>query len=173
MKILLLISLFVLSLFAHPHTFIEVYPTIKKQDDTTSTINFKWVLDDMTSSVLIMELDRDNDGVFNARESREVERDYFSIFEEYNYYTFIMKGDKSLKLPQVNNFNATIENYRVCYSFDIVLNHNPRDIVFEFGDSDYYVAMILKKEFVDAVGFDTKVSSVDDDLYPGYKLEFQ
>lgn len=173
MKIFLLSSLFIMSLFAHPHTFIEVYPSMKKQDAVSSIVNFKWVLDDMTSSVLIMELDRDGDGVFNVQENREIEKDYFNILEKYHYYTFIMLDKKPLELPKINNFKATIENYRVCYSFDIVLEHNPRDIVFEFGDSDYYIAMILKKEFVDAAGFDVKVSSVDDDLYPGYKLEFQ
>ncbi len=173
MKIILIISLLISSIFAHPHTFIEVYPTIRVQDDNTSVIHFKWVFDDMTSTILIMDLDRDGDGKINAKENRDVEKEYFSTLEDYNYYTFIILDEKFLKFPKVNNFRATIENNRICYYFDIELKHNLKNIVFEFADSVYYVAMVLKKEFVDAKGLDVKVTDVDNDLYFGYRLELK
>ncbi len=173
MKIILILSFFIVSLFAHPHTFIEVYPTIKVKDDSSSVVNFKWVLDDMTSTILIMELDRDGNAKIDEKENAFIEKEYFSIFENYNYYTFVIVDKKAVKFPQVENFRATIENNKICYSFDIELKYNMKNIVFEFGDSDFYVAMVLKKEFVDAKGFDVKVTGVDNDFYYGYRLELK
>ena len=173
MKSILILSLFISSLFSHPHTFIDVYPTVKVQSDSTSVVNFKWVLDDMTSTILIMELDKDGDGKINNKENSYIEKEYFSIFKNYSYYTFIKVDAKDIKLPAPENFRATIENNKICYSFDIKLKHNIKNTVFEFGDSDFYVAMILKDEFVDAKGLDIKVTGVDNDFYYGFRLEFK
>ncbi len=173
MKSILILSLFISSLFAHPHTFIDVYPTVKMQSDSASVVNFKWVLDDMTSTILIMELDKNTNGKIDESENSYICDEYFSIFKDYSYYTYIKVLGKDIKFPEPENFRATIENNRICYSFDIRVEHNIKNIVFEFGDSDFYVAMVLKDEFVDAKGLDVKVTGVDNDFYYGYRLEFK
>ena len=173
MKSILILSLFISSLFSHPHTFIDVYPTVKVQSDSVSVVNFKWVLDDMTSTILIMELDRDGDGKINEKENAFIEKEYFSIFKGYDFYTYAKVDGKSIELLEPENFRATIENNKICYSFDIKLNNNIKNTVFEFGDSAYYVAMILKEKFVDAKGLSVKITKVDNDIYYGYRLELK
>jgi len=171
-KIFLLL-LFITSLYAHPHTFIEVYPTIKVKDSKTSTVSFKWVLDEMTSTILIMELDQDGDGKISKKENSFIYSNYFTIFKDYSYYTHIKVKDKLIKFPKPINFKASIENHRICYSFEIKENYNIKDTSFEFGDSDFYVAMILKDEFVKVEGAIAKVTGVDNDFYYGYRLELK
>lgn len=173
MKLIFILSLFFSLLFAHPHTFIDVHPTLKIKDNNSFTINFKWVIDDMTSTMLMMELDQNGDGKLNQIESNYARDEYFSIFKDYNYYTHILVNNKKIKFPIAKNFLASIENNKICYSFDIDLDHNIKNTTFEFGDSDFYVAMILKKEFVDAGNLSFKVLGVDNDFYYGYKLEFK
>ncbi len=173
MKAIFILSLFISSLFSHPHTFIDVYPTVKVQSNATTVVNFKWVLDDMTSTILIMELDRDGNGKIDEKENSYIYDEYFSIFKGYDYYTYIKVDEKNVKLPEPENFRATIENSKICYSFDIKLNHNIKNIVIEFGDSAYYVAMILKEKFVDAKGLSVKITKVDNDIYYGYRLELR
>ncbi len=173
MKSILILSLFISSLFSHPHTFIDVYPTVKVQSDSTSVVNFKWVLDDMTSTILIMELDKNGNGKIDESENSYIYGEYFSIFKDYDYYTYIIVDGKNVKLLEPENFRATIENSKICYSFDIKLNYNIKNIVIEFGDSAYYVAMILKEKFVDAKGLSVKVTKVDNDIYYGYRLELK
>ncbi len=171
MKVLFIVFLFIATLYAHPHTFVEVYPTLEVKNSKLSTIKFKWVLDEMTSTILIMELDSNANGKIDTKENNYIEQEYFSIFKDYSYYTYIMVDGKAIKF-QPQEFKATIENNRICYSFEINGNYDIKKTVLEFGDSDFYIAMILKKEFVDINGADAKVTGVDNDFYYGYRLEF-
>ena len=172
MKKIILFLLLTITLFAHPHTFIEVYPTLEVKDSKFKTIHFKWVLDEMTSTILIMELDANGNGVIDKKENNYIEKEYFSMFKPYSYYTYV-KIDKKVINFKPKNFKATIENNRICYSFDIDGDFNTRNTVFEFGDSDFYVAMILKDKFVTIKGSKAKTTGVDNDFYYGYKLEFK
>ena len=173
MKSLFLSLLFFSSLFAHPHTFIEVHPTIEFKNNKASSIHFKWIIDDMSSTILIMELDKDGDGSISKRENAFIYKEYFAIFEDYSYYTHIKIDGKLVKNLKALNFKARIENHKICYSFDVEGDFNTKNTILEFGDSDYYVAMVLKDEFVDVIGSTTSVLGVDNDFYYGYKLEFK
>ncbi len=173
MKTIFILFILILSLFSHPHTFIDVYPTIKVKDNSDTTVHFKWVLDDMTSTILIMELDEDADGEINEKENSYIYDEYFSSFKDYDYYTYIKVDGKDVKFPEPENFKATIENNKICYSFDIKLSYNIKKIIIEFGDSSYYVAMVLKEKFVDAKGLSVKITNEDNDIYYGYRLEFK
>ena len=172
MRTILILSLFISSLFSHPHTFIDVHPTIEVKNDSTVIVNFKWVLDDMASTILIMDLDQNGDGKIDEKENSYIYEEYFSVFREYDYYTYIKVDGKDTALPEPENFRATIENNKICYSFDIKLNYDIKSVVIEFGDSSYYVAMVLKEKFVDAKGLSVKVTKIDYDYF-GYRLELK
>ena len=172
MRTILILSLFISSLFSHPHTFIDVHPTIEVKNDSTVIVNFKWVLDDMASTILIMDLDQNGDGKIDEKENNYIYEEYFSVFREYDYYTYIKVDGKDTALPEPENFRATIENNKICYSFDIKLNYDIKSVVIEFGDSSYYVAMVLKEKFVDAKGLSVKITKIDYDYF-GYRLELK
>jgi ABC-type uncharacterized transport system substrate-binding protein len=165
--------IFILSnyLFAHPHTFIEIYPTIEVKNDVTTKINFKWKLDEMTSSMLIMEFDQNNNGKIDIDENKFVLENYFISLKEYNFYTDIKIDGKTQFFPETKNFKATIENHKIVYSFDLEQMYNIKNIKFDFGDKDFFVAMILKKEFITIKGASAKVNELDNDFYFGYQLE--
>ncbi len=173
MKIIVTFLLFIVSLYSHPHTFIDVYPTINVKENKTSSIHFKWVLDEMTSTILIVELDQDMDGIINKKENRYIQDNYFYIFENYSYYTYIKVNGEVINSLKVKNFKASIENGRVCYSFDIDGSYNIKNTIFEFGDTDFYVAMVLKDEFIEVDGATAIVTGVDNDFYYGYRLELK
>ena len=167
--LLLLISTF---LFAHPHTFIDVYPTIKVKNNKITYLRFRWEIDEMTSSMLIMDIDQNGDGKIDDKENKYLEENYFNVFADYDYYTYIKVKNKTIKFPKITNFKASIKNHKVCYAFDVDLKTDISDTVIEFGDSDFYVAMMLKDEFVTVSGAKVKTSGVDNDFYYGYRLEF-
>ena len=158
-------------LFAHPHTFIEVYPTIEVKNNKTTKIQFKWQLDEMTSSMLIMEFDQNGDGKLDKSESNFVYENYFIELKKNNFYTDIKVKDKIKSFPNPINFKVTIENNKICYYFEIVESYNSKDLKLDFGDKDFFVAMILKKEFIKTTGVKTKVVELDNDFYFGYRLE--
>ncbi len=171
MKIFLLVSLCFLSLFAHPHTFIEIYPTIEVKNNKTTNIHFKWKMDEMTSSMLIMEFDANGNGKIDKEENTYIYFNYFIRLGDYNFYTDIKINDKIQKSTRPKNFKATIENFKICYSFDIKENYNIKDLKIDFGDTDFFIAPILKKEFTKTTGATAKITELDNDFYFGYRLE--
>ena len=173
MKLIFLFLLLLSSLFAHPHTFIEIHPTIEFKNNRTSSIHFKWVLDDMSSSILIMDVDKNGDGVISRSENTFIQKEYFFIFEDYSYYTYIKVDGKLIKPLKAINFKATIENHKLCYSFDVMGNFSAKNTVLEFGDSDFYIAMVLKDKFLNIKGASSTVTGVDNDFYYGYRLDFK
>jgi len=169
----LIYFIFTISLLAHPHTFIDVYLTINVKDGKTNSINFKWKIDEMTSTMLIMDVDSDGNGKISSKENRFIKNNYFTVFEDYNFYTYIKVDGKVIPFPKTKNFKATIENHRVCYSFDIEGDFNMKKTVIEVGDTDFYVAMMLKQEFLNISGAKAIATGVDNDFYYGYKVEFK
>lgn len=175
----ILLTLFVSTLLsAHPHTFIDVYPTFVLKENAPTLIKFRWFLDDMSSTMLIMDFDTNGNGKIDESENTYIEKEYFSILHEYEYYTYIKVSNKKIKMPKPENFKATIENNQICYSFEIKLDAKLQDISLEFGDTSSFVAMILKSKFVEVKGlnikdFKVKISDVDAESYYGYRLEIR
>lgn len=173
MKIIISFVLFVSVMFAHPHTFIEVYPTISVKNKMSEKINFIWKLDEMTSSMLIMEFDTNANGKLDNSEQQYIYENYFKALEEYNFYTAITTNEKIEKFPKPKNFKAFIEKNRLCYSFEIDSKFDINKTLFDFGDTDFFIAMILKKEFITLEGAQAIVSDLDNDFYFGYRLELK
>ncbi|MEA2049186.1 MAG: DUF1007 family protein [Campylobacterota bacterium] len=170
---LLFLLLYAIELFAHPHTFIEVYPTIEVKNEKTTKIHFQWLIDEMTSSMLIMEFDENGNGRIDNDENNYVYDTYFLPLKDYNFYTDIQVDKKTQFFPEPKNFQSSIKNNRICYSFDIDINYSIKNTKFDFGDEDFFVAMVLKDEFVNVKGSDFIVSDMDNDFYFGYRLELK
>jgi len=173
MKIFIFISIFISLLQAHPHTFIEIYPNIIVKDKVAKKINFTWKLDEMTSSMLIMESDENVNNKIDKEEQQYIFESFFSTLIDYNYYTDITINEKIMAFPNTSNFHAYIENNKLCFNFEINDNLKIENLVLDFGDKDFFVAMILKKEFITISGANAIVSDLDNDFYFGYRLELQ
>lgn len=173
MKLIIGIILLFNILYAHPHTFIEVYPTITVKNKVIEKIHFVWKMDEMTSSMLIMEFDENANNKLDIEEQDYIYENYFSTLMNYNFYTDITINKKIKKFPNPKYFKAFIENNKLCYSFDIDTKLNISETLFDFGDPDFFIAMILKKEFTSISGASAVVSDLDKDFYFGYRLELK
>ena len=160
-----------LFLFAHPHTFLDVYAHVKSENQKIKSINFKWIFDDMTSQLLIMEFDQNMDGKIDKNEMEYIKTNYFDYLKQFNYYTNIKIENKS-QFAKPINFKSYIENMRVVYQFDLNFNYDKSKIKIELYDEDMFTALVLKKEFITSK-IKYKVSDVDNDIYFGYRLEFE
>ncbi|MEA2017586.1 MAG: DUF1007 family protein, partial [Campylobacterota bacterium] len=109
-----------------------MYPTINVKDNKTTKINFKWKMDDMTSSMLIMEFDKNGDAKIDKKENFFIYTNYFLTLKDYNFYTDIKIKDKIQTFPKPKNFKASIDKYIVSYSFDIEENYNIKDLKIDF-----------------------------------------
>lgn len=125
------------ALEAHPHTFIDVFPTLR--DDS---IAIRWVIDEMSSQMLILDFDSDGDGTFSPSESDRVRDELFSSLYDYGYYTYFYRGGKRLPAPKATGFRATIEEYKINYHFTLPLPEGTEMI--RFYDAENFSAFFLK-----------------------------
>lgn len=170
-KYLILFTFLLSNLFAHPHTFIDVFPTIDNKNENIKKIHFKWSFDEMTSQLLIMEFDQNFNGKIDKEEIAYIKENYFLGLEEFNFYTDIKLSNKSIKTKPIN-FSSSIEDgMKVVYEFDVQIDTNKKDVNIEFYDTEMFTAFMLKKEFIKTdLGFN--IVDVDNDFYFAYKLQF-
>jgi len=168
MKMLNLLILLSTVLYAHPHTFIDVYPTLIKDKEYVKQLDVKWLMDEMTSSMLVMEFDQNGNGKIDKSENDYIEKNYFLSLEDYGFYTDLPCRYK------VSNFKAYIVKNRIEYDFSIIPFKKLKVKGFEvkFYDEDFFVAMQLKKEFV-TQKIPHKVEDLDGDWYYGYKITYK
>ncbi|MFK2822985.1 DUF1007 family protein [Arcobacter sp. YIC-80] len=143
--------------FSHPHTFIEVKPTINIKKETIDNFNIKWIIDEMTSMMLIMELDTDANGKFDKNENKYIFENYFSSLEKQNYYMSIYLEKKNITIKP-KNFKASIEKNRLIYSFNIENIKTLKNLKIEFFDKDLFVGMIIEKKYIKTIGLNKNKS---------------
>ena len=136
---------------AHPHTFIEVEPNIKIKDEKIEKFHLKWTLDEMTSMMLIMELDTNGDGKFDKNENKFIYENYFSSLEKENFYMFINSNKQNIDIHP-KNFKASIDNNKLVYSFIIDKKINLDNLKIDFFDEKLFVGMILKNDYIKISG---------------------
>ncbi len=162
--------LFPILLFAHPHTFIDLYPIVISEGKIIKSIKFKWEMDDMSSQLLRMEFDQNLDGKIDDNENKYIEKNFFQPLNVYDFYTDIMVKNKSIKTKPIN-FRAFFSGDKVVYSFTVEINANKNDLYIDFYDTDNFVAIVLKKEFVISL-VDFYIQGIDNDFYFAHRLGF-
>ena len=175
LKIFILLIIFLKLLFAHPHSFIDVYPSIKlEKNNKIKFMTIKWYMDEMTSSMLMMEFDQNGNGKLDKNEISYIKDNYFDSLKDYGFYTYIKDNGKNISYKLVN-FSASIYNKtKISYKFTIKLNKEimKRNFQTYFYDSDFFTAFTVKKGFVDK---NTKknfiVKDYDGDFCYGYILQ--
>ena len=154
-KLIIILLLLPSYIFAHPHTFIEVEPSIEIKDEKIQRFHLKWTLDEMTSMMLIMELDINNDGKFDKSENEYIYENYFKSLSEQNFYMDIDSKEKKL-IIKTKNFQALIEKNRLVYSFILDGKMDVKNLKIDFYDEDLFVGMIIKKEYIQIAGIEKK-----------------
>jgi len=168
MRILTLLMLSMTLLSAHPHCFIDVYPAVGDK-----MITVTWVLDEMSSQMLLMDYDRDKDGTFSDAESETVYEEGFVPLRGYDYYTKFYRGNSALKTGSAEDFRASVEGFRVRYRFTLSLPEGTTAV--RFYDEENYSAFVVEGRFVREAnpGKTYRVREFEGDMGIGYILELK
>ncbi|MBD3792342.1 MAG: DUF1007 family protein [Campylobacterales bacterium] len=168
MKIVISLLVFTLSLFAHPHVFVDVYPKVGKE-----TIQLRWVFDEMTSNMLIMDYDVDHDNAFSPAESEVLVSDIFASLKEHDYYTYFFKGEEQLSTGEARDFGASIHGSQLVFTFTLTRPAEAETV--RFFDVDNMTAYQVTEAFVKEAnpGQFFKVYEHEYDYYYGYVLELK
>jgi len=168
MKTLISLFFFAFTLFAHPHVFVDVYPKIG-----SDSVQLRWVFDEMSSNMLIMDYDVDHDGAFSPSESEALRSDIFSHLKEYGYYTYFFKGDQQLPSGEARDFSASIQGMQVVFSFTLPCPAAAETI--GFYDTENMTGYQLTEAFVKEAnpGSSFALHARDFDYCYGYILELK
>jgi ABC-type uncharacterized transport system substrate-binding protein len=120
--IVLIIFLPAISLFSHPHVFIENSFAFIFDDNNLEGIRVKWVFDEMFSASVIMDFDIDRNNIFEGKEIKAVEEGAFSNLENYHYYLYVTIGNTQSTVSTIQDFTAEIKNNRIIYYFFVPLD---------------------------------------------------
>ncbi|MCK9453462.1 MAG: DUF1007 family protein [Bacteroidales bacterium] len=173
MKTIIIFLLANIVLYAHPHIFIDVYPKINIQDTKATSLSLEWKFDQMTSSVLIMDYDKNKDNKFSKNEIALIKRNAIKLFKDHNYYLKIRENDRNVEIEKLDNFAATIdETGRLVYSFDLICSFKIKDSMLMFYDKGSYISFMLKKTFIEPLNknINFNIRRVDNEIYFGYAM---
>jgi ABC-type uncharacterized transport system substrate-binding protein len=132
---------------AHPHVWINDVTTFLFKDRQLVAIHHRWQFDEIFSSFVMEQHDKNRDGKFDKAENASVQKEAFSNLLKYGYFTHVRIDDKNVPLEQVEDFHATAKKEAMVYEFTLVLP-KPVDVArhhFEVGvfDPEYYVEVDL------------------------------
>ena len=148
--------------FAHPHVFIANTMHVVFDGHSLDHIEFKWVFDDLFSSMLLTDFDKNHTGRFTADEAAAIKKGAFDNLKNYHYFLAFSLDGRPIRLPPIEHFLPSISNGALVYTFrlplrlDIAKNasHTVGIVIY---DDTYYVAFDIMKIAYVALESDTDV----------------
>jgi len=169
---LLLLSL---ALHAHPHAFVDVYPDVSVENGMVRQIGIKWLMDEMSSSMLIMEFDKNSNGKIDKDENSYIKDNYFMSLKNFGFYTYVKDMEKSVKY-RILDFTASIhKNKNIVYKFTIQpLNFVKKEnLKILFYDKEFFTSFTVEDEFLSKNTLKNyRVEDYDGDYFFGYILKY-
>ena len=103
----------------HPHVWIDTQATMEFKDGKVTAVHLRWSFDDLFSSFVINEFDKNKNKTFDAEEIAQVQTNAFANLKNFNYFTHLRIGKDKLKIEKVRDFAPSIEDGRLVYRFTI------------------------------------------------------
>ncbi len=79
---------------AHPHVWINDVTTFLFKDRQLVAIHHHWEFDEIFSSFVIDQHDKNHNGKFDKAENVSVQKEAFSNLHDYGYFTHVRVDDK-------------------------------------------------------------------------------
>lgn len=134
---------------AHPHVWTEVQASLTVEDGFIDGVWTTWTFDDMFSQVVLADNDLDGDGKFDVKENALLKRTYFDNLKNYQYFSHLVLGGKSLPIPTPQKFQASVAaDGKVLYTFFLPLNLRidaKTPLAVAFYDDTFFVDMAFAK----------------------------
>ena len=154
-----------LFLHAHPHVFIDTKVEVK-----ADSIRITWIFDEMSSSIIVSDYDKNKDKKLDAEEIAVMEKEHFKTLANYSYFLHLFDGNKEYSLKKTSDFSASYNGKQLTYTYSIP-KPPMKKYAMHFYDPEMYVALIIKKEFLSCQApIQCRVEGYDADYYYAYKV---
>ena len=103
----------------HPHVFAEARLDVAvNPDETVKALRHVWRFDDVFSSTVLMEFDKNSDLKLDDSELEEVSKTVFDSLAEYNYFQLVTANGKDVKMKPPAKLMANYENDQLIILFE-------------------------------------------------------
>ncbi len=174
-----MLLIFPIQLSAHPHIFMKGSAIIFIDGRIFKGIQVTWIFDNMFSSSVIEDYDRNKDRFFDKKETLRVKDEAFSNLKQYNYFCFIKLNGKKIPIKRITNFSVSIiKKKKLVYSFFIPVSRRLSSLKGRLSlamyDTTFFCAIDIKnKNFFAVKGLPAKNYSIDcrEKIYSAYKAK--
>ncbi len=174
-KILAILLFFNIIAFGHPHMFVSINLDIENEGKDIHKVGIEWVFDEMSSSMLIMDYDKNRDKKFSKSESADFKKNVFDTLGEFSYYTHLKVDSRKINLKSlIKNVTLKMRGHKFVVSYFLDLSHInvKKSLNLGFWDREFYSSMELMGKNVklkEKIPF--KIDEIQDDIYLGYILK--
>ncbi|MCX8569803.1 MULTISPECIES: DUF1007 family protein [Hyphomicrobiales] len=103
----------------HPHVFAEArLDVMLNPDKTVKSLRHLWRFDDLFSSTVLMEFDKNSDLKLDDAELAEVSKTVFESIGEFNYFQVVTSDGKDVAMKPPANLMATFEDQQLIILFE-------------------------------------------------------
>lgn len=104
--------------FAHPHVFAEARLEIATDGAKIEALRHVWRFDDLFSSTVIFEFDRNKDLKLDPEELEMVGSVILESLAEFDYFQFVTADGKDIEMSQPERIVASLEDQQLLILFE-------------------------------------------------------
>ena len=104
---------------AHPHVFAEARLALAVDNTSTVTsLRHFWRFDELFSSTVMLEFDKDSDLQLNNAEMQAVSETVYASLAEYNYFQIVTVDGKDVLMSPPSSLKAAFDKDQLTISFE-------------------------------------------------------
>lgn len=105
--------------FSHPHVFAEASLEVKlDQGATVHSLRHVWRFDDLFSSTVLVEFDKNKDLKLDEAELQDVANTIFASLAEFDYFQLVTSQGKHVAMKPPEHLIATFEHNQLVVFFE-------------------------------------------------------
>ena len=133
--------------WSHPHVFVHTAVDAVFDDKGLAGFRVRWVFDEMFSSMIRMDYDKNGNRRFEPSEVKALEEGAFSNLKNFNYFVHVDIQGKPFEVKYVKDFTAEIKGEKMLYAFfvpcPVPATDRFKDIRVAVYDPEFYCSVFL------------------------------
>lgn len=134
----------------HPHVFVSGSAKLSFDEKGLAGFHVQWVFDEMYSSTVVLDYDRNGNGRFEPTEVAALQKDVFMPLREFDFFTHIKIDGKPFEVSYVTGFTPEIrDGALVCRFFapcHVPAGGSFREVKLSLYDQSFYHSVTLERD---------------------------
>lgn len=145
----------------HPHVFADAHLDLSvNADGTVRSLHHQWRFDDIFSSTVIMEFDKNVDLKLDEAELEDVSQTVYASLAEYKYFQLVTQNGREIEMKPPERLVTNFEDEQLVIEFE----SEPKEALKLSGKTDFGV---YDPSFYTAIDFTDDVNLAVEGIPPG------